>query len=93
VPPAAPHPPRPIIGPSVALIETVQRRLPRRWYYPADREGVEIVRRNTRFDDSAARAEFGLNPVPFRQTIAGTVRWLLESGRVPPRRGPRIEAT
>jgi dihydroflavonol-4-reductase len=82
-----------IIGPSVALIEAVQRRLPQRWHYPADREGVEIVRRNTRFDDSAARTEFGLNPVPFRQTIADTVRWLVESGRVPPRRAPRLKAT
>ena len=82
-----------IIGPSVALIEAVQRRLPQRWHYPADREGVDIVRRNTRFDDSAARTEFGINPVPFRQTITDTVRWLVESGRVPPRRAPRLKPT
>jgi dihydroflavonol-4-reductase len=85
--------PGPIIGPSVALIEAVQRRLPQRWHYPADREGVEIVRRDTRFDDSAARTEFGLTPVPFQQTITDTVRWLVESGRVPPRRAPRLNAT
>src|SRR5215472_14059556 len=85
--------PGPIIGPSVALIESVQRRLPQRWHYPADREGVEILRRNTRFDDSAARAEFGLNPVAFPQTITDTVGWLVESGRVPWRRAPRLKTT
>jgi len=70
----------------------LQRRLPQRWHYPADREGVEIVRRDTRFADSAARTEFGIDPRPFRQTIADTVRWLVESGRVPARRGPRLKA-
>jgi len=82
-----------VVGPSVALIEAVQRRLPQRWHYPADREGVEIVRRDTRFDDSAARTEFGINPVPFRQTISDMVRWFVEFGRVPPRRAPRLKAT
>jgi dihydroflavonol-4-reductase len=82
--------PGPIIGPSVALIEAVQRRLPRRWHYPAEREGVAIVRRDTRFDDSAARTEFGLDPIPFRQTTADTVRWLVASGRVPARLAPRL---
>jgi dihydroflavonol-4-reductase len=82
--------PGPVIGPAVQLIEAVQRRLPPRWHYPADREGVEIIRRDTRFDDSAGRREFGINPTPFGQTIIDTVRWLVESGRVPPRCTPRL---
>jgi dihydroflavonol-4-reductase len=82
--------PDPVIGPTVWLIETVQRRLPERWHYPADREGVEILRRDTRFDDSPARTECGLDPVPFQQTIADTVRWLVKSGRVPARRAPHV---
>jgi dihydroflavonol-4-reductase len=85
--------PGPVIGPTVRLIDAVQRRLPQRWHYPADREGVEIVRRDTRFDDSAARNELGVDPIPFRQSIADTVRWLVESGRVPARRAPRLNAT
>jgi nucleoside-diphosphate-sugar epimerase len=80
-----------IIGPTVALIEAVQRRLPQRWHYPADREGIEIWRRATRFDDSAARTDFGIDPIPLPQTIADTVRWLVESGRVPARRAPRLK--
>jgi dihydroflavonol-4-reductase len=83
--------PGPVIGPSVALIEAVQRRLPQHWHYPADREGVEMWRRDTRFDDTPARNEFGLEPIPFRQSIADTVRWLVKSGRVPARRTPRLD--
>jgi nucleoside-diphosphate-sugar epimerase len=84
--------PGPVIGPSVHLIESVQRRLPQRWHYPADREGVEIIRRDTRFDDSAARTDLGIQPRPFPQTIADTLRWLVESGRVPARRAPGLDA-
>ena len=83
--------PGPIIGPSIRLIDAIQRRLPPRWHYPADREGVEIIRRNTRFDDSAARKDFDIEPLPFRQSIADTVRWLVESGRVPSRRAPGLK--
>lgn len=85
--------PGPVIGPSVQLIDAVQRRLPQRWHYPADREGVEILRRDTRFDDSATRTEFGIDPIPFRKTISDTVRWLVESGKVPARRAPRVTTT
>jgi dihydroflavonol-4-reductase len=82
--------PGPVIGPSARLIDAVQRWLPERWHYPGDREGVELLRRNTRFDDSVARTELGIEPTPFRQTIADTVRWLVESGRVPARRAGRL---
>ena len=85
--------PGPVIGPTVRLIDAVQRRLPQRWHYPADREAVEIVRRDTRFDDTAARTEFSIEPIPFRQTIADTVRWLVECGRVPARRAPRLRGS
>jgi len=85
--------PGPVVVPTVRVIDAVQRRLPQRWHYPADLEGVEIVRRDTRFDDSAARTELGVDPTPFRQSIADTVRWLVESGRVSARRAPRLSAT
>ena len=83
--------PGPVIAPPVRLLEAAQRRFPQRWHYPADREGVEILRRDTRFDDSAARRELGIVPVPFRQTIMDTVRWLVESGRLPAPRAPRLK--
>ena len=82
--------PGPVLGSATRLIGAVNGWLPERWHYPADREGVEIVRRDTRFDDSAARTELGIQPTPFRESIADTVRWLVASGRVPPRRAPRL---
>jgi dihydroflavonol-4-reductase len=83
--------PGPVIAPAVRLLDAVQRLLPQRWHYPADREGVEVLRRDTRFDDCAARRELGIVPMPFRQTITDTVRWLVESGRLPARRAPRLK--
>jgi nucleoside-diphosphate-sugar epimerase len=84
--------PGPMMGPSARLIDAVQRRLPQRWHYPADREAVEIVRRDTRLDDVPARTELGVQPRPFRQTVADTIGWLVESGRVPARRAGRLGA-
>jgi dihydroflavonol-4-reductase len=74
-----------VLGPSTRVIDAVQRRLPARWHYPADREGVEVIRRDTRFDDAAARKEFGFEPTPLVTTIGDTINWLVESGRVPRR--------
>lgn len=84
--------PGPLMARSAWLIGSLQRSLPKRWHYPADREGVEIVRRNTRFDDAAAREAFGIPARPFASTISDTVRWLLRSGRVPPRYGGRLSS-
>jgi dihydroflavonol-4-reductase len=74
-----------VVGPLTRVIDAVQRRLPARWHYPADPEAVEIARRDTRFDDSAARKEFDLEPTPLVTTIGDTINWLVESGRVPRR--------
>lgn len=74
-----------LIGPSARVIDAVQRHLPAKWHYPADREGVEIVRRDTHFDDSPARTAFALTPIPFDQTIADTITWLTTTGRAPTR--------
>ena len=43
------------------------------------------------FDETGAGNEFGLEPTPFRQTNADTVRSLIESRRVPARSGPRVK--
>ena len=81
-----------MIGPATRLIDAVQRQLPQRWHYPADREGTELLRRNTRFDDSAAREDLGIQARPFADTIADTIRWLVRSGRVPARCAGRLDA-
>jgi len=74
-----------VIGPSTRLIDAIQRRLPEKWHYPADHEGSELVLRDTRLDDSPARKEFGIEPRPLSETLGDTIRWLVESGRVPAR--------
>ncbi len=75
-----------------ALTEKVQRRLPGRWRVPTDLEGVEIVVRDTRMDDSAAREELGVEPLPFDRTVRDTLVWLVESGRLPARYAGRALA-
>ncbi len=46
---------------------------------------VYFLDRHHRVDDSAARSEFGLEPLPFAQSIADSVRWLVEAGHVAPK--------
>jgi hypothetical protein len=74
-----------IFGPSTRVIDAVQRRLPAKWRYPADLEGLEFIRRDTRIDDSATRKDLALEPIPLKKSIADTITWLAESGRVPRR--------
>lgn len=77
--------PRSLAVPLARVTAAVQRPLPSRWHYPADVEGAELAIRDTRFDDSPARVELGVVPVPFEQSIRDTTRWLVESGRLPRR--------
>lgn len=77
--------PKSLAVPLARVTEAVQRPLPSRWHYPADVEGAELAIRDTRFDDTAARRELGVVPVPFEQSIRDTTRWLVESGRLPAR--------
>jgi nucleoside-diphosphate-sugar epimerase len=65
------------------VTELLQRRLPRRWHYPADLEVIELALRDTRFDTRLTRDELGVEPVPFATTMRDTTRWLVESGRLP----------
>ncbi|WP_328334573.1 NAD-dependent epimerase/dehydratase family protein [Kribbella sp. NBC_00382] len=68
-----------LMGPSTRAIDAVQRLLPSKWHYPADREGVEIVRRNTHFNTTPAHTDFSLTPIPFPQSIADTITSLTTS--------------
>jgi len=59
--------------------------LPRRWYYPADADGICLFERDTRFDDSPARTELGVTPRPFEESVRDTIAWLVEAGHLPQR--------
>lgn len=71
--------------PLTRLTSALQRPMPARWHYPADVEGAEIATRDTRFDDTPARTELGVVPVPFEESLRDTTRWLVECGRLAPR--------
>ncbi len=68
--------------------DIVQRRMKTR--LPWNAEGIWVMNRAARCDDSKTRDEFGLEPRPLRETIADTVRWLVEVGHLTPREAGRL---
>ena len=74
-----------VVVPFARAIALLQRPLPDRWHYPADPEGAALIACATVFDDTAARADLGVEPAPFEESIRDTVLWLVESGRLKPR--------
>ncbi|WP_404393710.1 NAD-dependent epimerase/dehydratase family protein [Humibacillus xanthopallidus] len=85
--------PKPVAGPVTAPINAVQSRLPVAWHYPVDREGVELLIRDTRLDDSRARVELGLEPRPWDLTIRDTITSLVDAGHLDERYRPAPSAT
>ena len=63
--------------------DVVQRLL--RTRLPWDAEGIWVMNCAARCDDAKTRSEFALEPRPLRETLADTIRWLAEIGRVTPR--------
>jgi hypothetical protein len=66
----------------------VQRRITTR--LPWDAEGIWVMNCAARCDDSKTRSEFALEPRPLRETLADTVRWLVEVGHLTPREAGRL---
>jgi nucleoside-diphosphate-sugar epimerase len=62
--------------------DVVQQRLKTR--LPWQGEGIWVMNCAARCDDSKTRSEFGLEPRPLRETLADTVRWLVEVGHLSP---------
>jgi nucleoside-diphosphate-sugar epimerase len=70
-------------------LEPLDRVTSKRWHYPADLEGIAGIACDTRFDDSPARGQFGIEPRPFDDTIRDTVAWLVDAGHLPERLRPQ----
>jgi hypothetical protein len=90
--------PAAVMAPMASSLGVIQRPLAKRSHYPADREGVEFIARDTRRDDTAARKEFRVTPRPLDQTFGETISWLVDSGRLTPRHvrcaaGPKNSAS
>lgn len=84
--------PRAVAIASTVPVNLVQRWLPGHAHYPVDVEAIEVLARDTRFDDTPARTELGVEPVPFEQSIRDTLAWLVAAGRLAPRFAPRSPA-
>jgi nucleoside-diphosphate-sugar epimerase len=59
--------------------DMAQRRLKTR--LPWQGEGIWVMNCAARCDDSKTRSEFGLAPRPLRETLADTIRWLVDVGQ------------
>jgi dihydroflavonol-4-reductase len=68
--------------------DLVQRRVSTR--LPWDAEGIWVMNCAARCDDSKTRSELGLEPRPLRETLADTVRWLVEAGQLTRRQAGRL---
>lgn len=72
------------LGPVAAL----NRVLPDRWRYPADREAGAVIACDTRVDDTPARTELGVVPRPWQETVDDMVEWMVDAGHLPDRYRP-----
>lgn len=84
-----PVPPWMLLGP-MQLVDAVQRLTPFR--LPYNFGTVYSVALHRPVDDSATRREFGIEPRDVEDTIGDTLRWMVETGRLPPHLAGRISA-
>jgi nucleoside-diphosphate-sugar epimerase len=68
--------------------DIMQRRVKTR--LPWDGEGIWVMNCAARCDDSKTRSELGFEPRALRETLADTVRWLVEVGHVTAREAGEI---
>jgi nucleoside-diphosphate-sugar epimerase len=68
--------------------DVAQRRLQTR--LPWQGEGIWVMNCSARCDDSNTRSEFALDPRPLHETLADTVRWLVEVGQLSPADAGRL---
>jgi len=78
-----------LMGPTTSSIDAVQQRLPKGWRSPADREAGETLARDTRFDDSPARTDLGIEARPWDRTVAEMIDWMVDAGHLPEKYRPR----
>jgi nucleoside-diphosphate-sugar epimerase len=71
-------------------VDSVQRRTRAR--LPLRHQGAWIITKCAGTDDTATRAELGIEPPPLEQTLADTVRWMVQAGRLPPKLAGELAA-
>jgi dihydroflavonol-4-reductase len=68
--------------------DVVQHRIRAR--VPWNAEGIWVMNRAAHCDDSATWRELDLQPRPLGETLADTIRWLMETERLRPREAGRL---
>lgn len=77
------------ILPFAWVASAAQRVLP--VHLPAEYEGALVTGYDTRYDDSPARRELGLQPRPLVDTYRDTVRWLYHAGWLTARQAGTVQ--
>ena len=79
--PAMPTPKVVALGTS-RVLDVVQRIVPGR--APFGREAIEIATQDVRTDDSFARSQLRIEPVPLEETLTDMIRWMIQARRIRP---------
>jgi nucleoside-diphosphate-sugar epimerase len=80
--------PETLILPVARAADLVQRLLPFR--IPIPTGGIWLTKQRARSDDSRAEAELGFAARDLRETLADTIRSLLETGRLTPKQAGKL---
>jgi len=73
--------PRPVALATGRTLDVIQRIVPGR--APFGHDAIAIATQRITTDDSRARAELGVEPLPLEQTLTDTIRWMVDAGRIP----------
>lgn len=68
--------------------EALQRVVP--WRLPLSHEPAWIMTRDHAIDDSATRADLGIECRPFEETLVDQIRWMVGTGRLRPKLAGRL---
>jgi dihydroflavonol-4-reductase len=63
------------------------------FHIPLEYEGALVASYATRYDDSRAREELGIQPRPLEETLRDAIGWLHQTGRITARQASQAAAT
>lgn len=79
-----------LLKPPMLVVDALQRLLPFR--IPVNRQAVYVGSLGHTVDDAPAREEYGIQPQALDDTVADTIRWMVETGHLSARLAGRLAA-